>query len=50
MKKPEPCDFCGEPSIGFYVIYEWSEELQTNVSISGAYVCKKCKREGGYED
>jgi len=44
------CEFCDNPSTGFYVLYEWDEELQTNVSITGSYLCDKCKTELGYED
>ena len=46
----EPCDFCGKPSTGFYVLYEWSEELQTSITVAGAYLCDDCKTEYGYDE
>lgn len=44
------CEFCENPSTGFYVLYEWDEELQLNVSIAGAQLCNDCKEKYGYDD
>lgn len=46
----EPCYYCGKPSTGFYVIYEWDEELELNVTITGAYLCDECKEKYGYDE
>lgn len=50
MNDEKKCEFCDNSATGFYVIYEWDEELETNVSVTGAYLCDSCKEKYGYDD
>jgi hypothetical protein len=41
---------CNEKATGFYVAYEWDEDLKTTVSVTGAYLCDTHKKEWGFEE
>ena len=47
---PIKCESCAEPSTGFYVLYQWDEDLQTYITVTGAYLCDSCRDKWGYEE